>query len=817
MATAEEIASALKHVHGYDHRPTYTAIGMAIQSELGDAGLPLFLGWARPSKKYDEKTALYDWNHFSADGGITIKTLFKYAREGGWEGPQLNGNGTGQQSGVTLAQLADAKKLPVDFLMQHGVRDAIGKFGNAVVEFQYFQIGGCAAPRYRIRVALSAPPGKKRFIWNTGEGKIVAYLNRLDAGTGGDLWLVEGESDSLTGWYHEKHIVGIPGASMGKCLQPSHIKAYKPNRVIVSQEPGDGGVTFRTAMLKRIRLCGHAGPILIVHWPEGIKDISGLHIKYANESGAFERELATLVEQAEVDPGTEGTGADGSNDRGGQATALVNLAMERCRFFHDSDDEGYAIVTVDGHEETHNLRSRGFRRWLSHTYFKSEHGRAPNSDSISAALNTLEGRSVFESHEQEVSLRVAECDGCIYIDIADKRWQVIRVSRDGWDVIEAKQAPVNFRRTRGMLPLPMPERGGSIQQLREFFNLAEAPDQPRDFILIVSWLVSAFSERGPFPILILHGEQDSAKSTLSKIARALIDPRGYEYERAVPRDLHDFAIAAHNSWVLFFGNLSYLSSDFSDAFCRLSTGGAFATRTLYENREEEVLEAVRPTILNGIEEIATRGDLLDRSIVLNLQTIAEKERRDEREFYAAFETAQPKILGALLDGVAAALRNRDSVKLTRRPRMYDFAKWASAAMPAFGWKADDFIEAYMDNREHSNAITLEASILAPYMRTLAAQGWTGTATELLARLNEDADKSTKRKKNWPNSPNVLSNRLNRIAPNLRTAGIEVKSQRGSESRKITIGKIEPGKRSVEDIEIDRLARADAAKDDEVPF
>ena len=46
----------------------------------------------------------------------------------------------------------------------------------------------------------------------------------------------------------------------------------------------------------------------------------------------------------------------------------------------------------------------------------------------------------------------------------------------------------------------------------------------------------------------------------------------------------------------------------------LATGGGFAVRQLYTNREEEIFQAQRPIILNGISQVATRGDLLDRAI-----------------------------------------------------------------------------------------------------------------------------------------------------------------------------------------------------------
>ena len=112
------------------------------------------------------------------------------------------------------------------------------------------------------------------------------------------------------------------------------------------------------------------------------------------------------------------------------------------------------------------------------------------------------------------------------------------------------------------------------------------------------------------------------------------------------------------------------------------TGGGFSTRELYSDSDEKIFDYMRPVILNGIGDIVTRPDLLDRCIVLQLQMIPESKRRQESELNRQFEEARPRILGALLDAVVVALRKHASVILQFNPRMADFAAWAVAAEPA---------------------------------------------------------------------------------------------------------------------------------------
>src|SRR5262249_4514810 len=154
-------------------------------------------------------------------------------------------------------------------------------------------------------------------------------------------------------------------------------------------------------------------------------------------------------------------------------------------------------------------------------------------------------------------------------------------------------------------------------------------------------------------------------------------------------------------------NLSGLPDFLSDALCSLATGGGLATRELYSDADEKLFAATRPILLNGIEDIATRPDLLDRAVTLTLPTIPEMQRRDEEELFRDFEAVRPRVLGALLDAVSAGLRNRPRVRLTSKPRMADFALWVVAAEPALGWQSGAFLKAYTENRGQANELALE--------------------------------------------------------------------------------------------------------------
>jgi hypothetical protein len=179
-----------------------------------------------------------------------------------------------------------------------------------------------------------------------------------------------------------------------------------------------------------------------------------------------------------------------------------------------------------------------------------------------------------------------------------------------------------------MKPLPMPVPGGSVDMLRAFLNV----HSDTDFVLVVAWILAVLRDRGPYPVLVLSGEQCSAKSSFSSILRALLDPNTAPL-RALPREDRDLFIAATNAHVLAFDNVSGLPAWMSDTLCRLATGGGFAVRQLYTDQDEVLFEACRPVILNGIEEFVTRPDLADRALILTLDPIPEERRRPEAELW----------------------------------------------------------------------------------------------------------------------------------------------------------------------------------------
>lgn len=471
----------------------------------------------------------------------------------------------------------------------------------------------------------------------------------------------------------------------------------------------------------------------------------------------------------------EPTAGDGERkQRESQATALVRLAVDSgAEFFRDPAGEAFASILRADHRETYPLRSRALRAWLASLFYKTT-AKAPSTTALNDAANALEGRAMFDGDEHKVWLRVAEHDGAIFLDLGRDDWQVVEIRPDGWRL--TTDPPVRFRRPRCLAPLPVPARDGRLGDLREFVNVSTDDD----FVLLAAFLTGACRPTAPQPVLNLMGEQGSGKTVLARAVRSVLDPSTAPL-RSEPKEPRDLAVGAGNQYLVAFDNLSHLSPWLSDALCRLSTGGAFATRELYSNADETVFDAIRPTILTGIEALLVRGDLADRAITIEVPVLGDAARLAERTYWRLYAEAQPSILGGLCHAVAAGLAGVEDVHLDRLPRLADFAEFVVAAEVAGQWPTGAFLAAYLGNRERANEVVLDGDPVAAALRGLGA--WQGTAGELLERLNLAVPTKPR---SWPQSPRALTNVIRRLTPALRRVGCRITFERSREGRLVVI-------------------------------
>ena len=461
-----------------------------------------------------------------------------------------------------------------------------------------------------------------------------------------------------------------------------------------------------------------------------------------------------------------------------QATILIEITKTYCQLFHNSNNDTFANIRVDGHNEIWQITSSGFKDWLTKTYFNLT-DKGVNSTAIRDGIDTINANAKYNGECQEVYLRIAQTDDKIYIDIGDDKWQVIEVGNTGFKVLQ--KSPVAFVRKNGMLPLPTPTNSNDISLLKKHLNIKED-----DFCLVAGWLLMALQNgAGAYPILILQGEQGTAKTTTAKMLRALIDPHNAGV-RIAPKQ-EDLITMACNNYLPVLDNLSGINHTISDTLCCFATGAGQTKRKLYTDNEDSTINLKRPVILNGIDEIATRGDLSSRSVLIDLPALT--QRKDEGIIWREFNNDLPKMFGALLNGLAAGLANIDDTKIDNLPRMADFAKWATACGGAYDW-GNVFIDTYRENIQSFNTSTVENSPFAMGIYKLADDRieWQGTATLLLDELDNYVSDRVRCSHKWMTTPRAVTNQLQRWTPQLKTMGVMVTKFRNNGQNVIKIKK-----------------------------
>jgi hypothetical protein len=462
------------------------------------------------------------------------------------------------------------------------------------------------------------------------------------------------------------------------------------------------------------------------------------------------------------------------------AETLASLAAT-ARPLRGSDGHYYAALPVGERSELYRVESAELRRALSRMHAQST-GRYPAPAAMATELSALRARAENSDRVDSVYLRVArDPSGTAYLlDLGDPTRRAVKISAQGWEVVESHGVP--FWRPPGQRALPLPVRGGSLDSLRRFANVS-APTWP----LLIGWLTSALRPVGPYPVLVLSGEQGSAKTTLARVCRLLIDPATGPL-RMLPKSERDVMVGAQNNWLQVFDNLGTLAPWQSDVFCRLSSGGAFATRGLFTDDREFVIEAQRPIILNGIADFVRHADLADRSVFLWMKPVPESKRLGDLAIWEEFDREHGRLLGALLDAVAGGIRFWPEVQLKAMTRMADFDRWGEAVMCGLGYPAGTFVGAYRANRRSACEQALEES---PVVLALTAAldrdlGLQCSPTELLRILNRFKPEHATAGTGWPRTPGALSRLLGRLAPQLRGIGINFTMTHEHNGRVITV-------------------------------
>jgi hypothetical protein len=414
-----------------------------------------------------------------------------------------------------------------------------------------------------------------------------------------------------------------------------------------------------------------------------------------------------------------------SEGRGGKRLlALLNGMSDEINLYYDNLDEAY-MSFADGRLERLG-KNNSLEQRLSLMYYKKT-GETLGKDGFNAAVMVLAGQAKETGREIELFTRAGEHEGRYYYDL--KNGRALSMGVDGWKV--DTEPPLFFRTfsTQQAHPEPVPDGDPWL-----FFNHANVAEENR--LLLMVWIIAAFVPRIPYPALLVSGSAGAGKSFFCKQLKRIVDPSATELQESPKKD-DDFDLLLYKHFCVALDNISNIPIARADRLCSAITAAYIEKRMLHTDLDTIVLPCNPRVILNGINALTNRADLLDRSITIHLDRINPNCRRIESELNDAFYNDLPAILGGVADVLCKAMALYPTVKLSSYPRMADFCRWGYCVAEALGGRGAEFLKSYAGNSAKLGESLLENdSFMSGLVQMMDAENLkiSGTIKEIVDRL-----------------------------------------------------------------------------------
>ncbi|MGD1838154.1 MAG: hypothetical protein ACPKPY_08870, partial [Nitrososphaeraceae archaeon] len=409
-------------------------------------------------------------------------------------------------------------------------------------------------------------------------------------------------------------------------------------------------------------------------------------------------------------------------------TDLITIVKQSIvELFIDEYKIPHVAIKINDHTEIISLNNRRFKYLL----FKicNDYTKKPNTEKIESILNVLKAEAEFSENIKKLNVRVAKTDDfSIYYDLTNSKWESIKITTEGWEV--DKKTPVLFKRYNNQQQQEIPAVYHKDDIFDRFIDLLNVKDE-KNKLLLKCYMISLFIPELSKPILILHGEQGSAKSTLQELIKMLVDPSVLR-TLIFPKDINELIQKLAHNYIAYFDNISNIQYWISDVLCRAVTGSGFSKRELYTDDDDIIYTFKRCTGINGINLGTLKADLLDRSIIIQLERIPKERRKKIAEIWNKFNDLKSELLGYIFHILVKVLQVKKQGGITLPDgfnRMADFEEFGEIISRCMGNEENRFLQAYQDNI----GIQIDEAIDANPLSTVILQFmnerncWEGTA------------------------------------------------------------------------------------------
>lgn len=438
-------------------------------------------------------------------------------------------------------------------------------------------------------------------------------------------------------------------------------------------------------------------------------------------------------------------------------------------FFVDETNESEVYVEFDfgDHKEFSSVNSSRFRAFLN-TLFRDRTSEYKYVN-FNALISVKKDETILIGDKVKVYNRVAGNENRICFFLADKLWQSVIITPKGWRI--RQQTTYKFLKKTNTHEQVLPKRCKDKTLdyfLKRFINLEEETYQLFKIVLI-----QYFFPNSSHYIAVISSEHGTGKSTITRLIRELIDPSVASIS-FIPDNIEEIKNHLANNKVVAFDNTKHQKDVVSDILCSAVTGSSFTKRTLYTTAEETILNVHNIVILNGINIVPNKSDLLERSILFELQKIPPNKRKTDKEFWEKFQKYKPYILGEIFSVISTALGIRQNLSLEKTHRMSDAYTDMVAIAMALGYTEEEFSNIFYANREKLEKAYSEGnyfvSSIVEYMEYRNEKSIENTMTYIYQLIKDFKRGDIKY---FPKSASAFSRKLKEEESALKLAGYKI--------------------------------------------
>ncbi len=189
----------------------------------------------------------------------------------------------------------------------------------------------------------------------------------------------------------------------------------------------------------------------------------------------------------------------------------------------NSHSSVYGIIKINEHYRVLFLGSTECRQWLISAYLDYS-GKVHGKDLYKNVLSVIIAKSITNQIPiEKINNRICFVDDEIFYNLCNDDYEIVKITKDGYCIIENSLENPLFRRKSNPLSQVKPLKSKKHKNpLNTLVELLRIPLENKQLFII--HLITFFFEKIPIPIMIFQGEAGSAKSTITSTVKKIIDP-----------------------------------------------------------------------------------------------------------------------------------------------------------------------------------------------------------------------------------------------------------------------------------------------------